>query len=80
MDLALPEMERGLRHGNHTEKIQDRDHNHQTPVNKHSKNAFHPYNNLHSAAAAHYPHPHPHLEMKKLGFREAVISLQKWQG
>ena len=44
------------------------------------KNAFHPYNNLHSAAAAHYPHPHPHVEMKKLGLREAVISLQKWQG
>lgn len=37
MDLALPEMERGLRHGNHTEKVQDRDHNHQTPVHKHSK-------------------------------------------
>ena len=57
MDLALPEMERGLHRGNHTEKIQDHDHNHQTPVHKHSKNAFHPYNNLHSAAAAHLPSP-----------------------
>ena len=81
MDRALPEMERGSCHGNHTEKIQDCDHNHQTPVNKHSKNAFHLYNNLHSAAAAaHYHHPHPHLEMKRLGLREAAIPLQKWQG
>ena len=37
VDLALPEMERGSCHGNHTEKIRDCDRSHQAPVNKHQK-------------------------------------------
>lgn len=82
VDLALPEMERGSCHGNHTEKIQDCDHNHQAPVNKHQKMLSVPTTDPHSAAAAaaHYHHPHPHLEMKRPGLREAAIPLQKWQG